>query len=271
LNVSWLGVFLVLGRLIWGDEKLGFLSGESLLDLWERVGNHLGLSVSGSIRGGVGLGELNVVVLVEGWDMVSLAGSPVIDVLLVLDGLGLSTSWGSGVRLLGGVALEGDVGGGVSLGQVLLVVGRSVVSFTATPVLDFLRIFNFLGFSTGWRLRFFVSVQLRLGLQKVAVGESALDEVEEVTDEFRLLLLTDTLEKLRVHFLLEVLVHIDFEIGLQESLFSHGDLMHVSVHAHSLDFGHHLSLRLKLGGFDLSGGSQQKESSESKFHVLLNK
>jgi len=270
LNVSWLRVFLVVSWLIWGNKQLGFLSGKSLLDLWVRVGDHLGLSLSGSIGGGVGLGKLNVLFVVS-WGMVTLAGCPVFDVLLVLDGLGLSTSWGSGVRLLGGVALEGDVGGGVSLGQVLLVVGRSVVSFTATPVLDFLRIFNFLGFSTGWRLRFFVSVQLRLGLQKVAVGESALDEVEEVTDEFRLLLLTDTLEKLRVHFLLEVLVHIDFEIGLQESLFSHGDLMHVSVHAHSLDFGHHLSLRLKLGGFDLSGGSQQKESSESKFHVLLNK
>jgi len=271
LNVSWLGVFLVLGRLIWGDEKLGFLSGESLLDLWERVGNHLGLSVSGSIRGGVGLGKLNVVVLVEGWDVVTLAGAPVFDVLLVFDGLGLSTSWGRGVSFLGGIGLKSDVGGGVSLGQVLLVVSWGVVSLTATPVFDFLRILNFLGFSTGWRLRFLVSVQLRLGLQKVAVRESALDEMEEVTNEFRFFFLADTFKKLRVHFLLEILVHINFKIGLQKSLFSHGDLMHVSVHAHSLDFGHHLSLRLKLGGFDLSGGSQQKESSESKFHVLLNK
>ena len=195
-----------------------------------------------------------------GWGTVSLAGSPVIDVLLVLDGLGLSTSWGSDI--LGGVGLESDVGGGVSLDQVeyilrpTLVEGWCFVSLTTTPVFDFLCLFNNLGFSTGWRLRFFVSVQLRLGLQKVAVGESALDEVEEVTDELSFLLLVNTFEKLGVHFLLEVLVHVDFEIALQESLFSHGDLVHVSVHAHSLDFGHHLSLRLKLGGFDLSGGSQ---------------
>ena len=56
MNVSWLGIFLVISRLIWGEEELGFLSGESLLDLWERVGDHLGLSISGRVRGGVGLG-----------------------------------------------------------------------------------------------------------------------------------------------------------------------------------------------------------------------
>ena len=145
-----------------------------------------------------------------------------------------------------------------------------MVSLAATPVFDFLFVLDSFRFSGGWRLRFLMSVQLRLGLKEVAVRESALDEVEEVSDEFGLLFLINAFEELRVHLLLKVFVDINLKIGLQKSFFSHGLLVHVGVHAHSLDFGHHLSLRLKLGGFDLGGGSQQKESSESEFHVLIN-
>ena len=104
---------------MWGDEFLGFLSSESLLDLWVGVGDHLGLSVGG--RGGISLSELNVVGVVESWGMVTLARSPVFDILLVLDGLGLSAGWGSSV--LGGVGLKSNVSGGVSLGHVELIPG----------------------------------------------------------------------------------------------------------------------------------------------------
>jgi len=96
-------------------------------------------------------------------------------------------------------------------------------------------------------------IDLRLGLEQVAVIESALNPVEEVTNELCLLALVNTLEKVGVDFLLEELVHVDLKVCLEEGLFSGTDLVHVSVHAHSFDLSHHLGLGLDLGGLGRGG------------------
>ena len=77
--------------------------------------------------------------------------------------------------------------------------------------------------------------------------ESAFNEMEEVSYELSFLLLANTFEKLRVHLFLEEFVHVNFKVSFKESLLSKSNLVHVGVHAHGLDFSHHLGLGLELG------------------------
>ena len=77
--------------------------------------------------------------------------------------------------------------------------------------------------------------------------------MEEVTYELSFVLFTNTLEELGVHLLLKELIHVDLEVSLEEGLLSQSNLMHVGVHAHGLDFSHHLSLGLELGSLGRSG------------------
>jgi len=97
-------------------------------------------------------------------------------------------------------------------------------------------------------------VNFRFSLNEVAVLESALNEVEEVSYEFCFLFFINTLEEFRIHFFLKEFIGVNFQISLKESLFSKSNLVHVGVHAHLFDFSHHLGLRLEFGG--LSRGSQ---------------
>ena len=94
--------------------------------------------------------------------------------------------------------------------------------------------FSSISFSNGWLFRF------GLGKGVSAILESALNKVEEVSNELSFMLLINFCEKFTVHLSLEELVHIGLEISLEKSLFSKSNLMHVSVHAHGFDFSLHL-------------------------------
>lgn len=80
-------------------------------------------------------------------------------------------------------------------------------SLSASPIGQILSLLSLIGVSNGWLLG------MRLGLSKgITVLESALDEVEEVTDELGFLSLIDTLEELGVHLGLEELIKIDLKV-----------------------------------------------------------
>jgi hypothetical protein len=171
--------------------------------------------------------------------VVSLS-APVLEVDNILSLLGLGTGW---ILNLSKVNL------------IVLGVGNSIISLS-TPVLNINNVFSLLSFSSSWGggLGSLLRVQLGVGLDEGAVLESALDEVEEVSDELGLLLLVDTSKKLGIHLLLEEFVHVNLEISLKEGLFSNGDLVHVSIHAHSFNLRLHLLLGLDLNS--LSGRGQ---------------
>ena len=167
--------------------------------------------------------------------------------LLLLEFLG---DFSSGIgNHLGLISVQLDEGSGLG---VVLAVGWSVDALAGAPVFYLLFVLDGLGFGSGWRLFFFkgllLHVDLRFGLEEVAVLESALDKVEEVTNKLCLVLLIDFLEKLGVHFLLEEFVHVNLEVSLNKGLLSKSYLVHVGIHAHGFDFSHHLGLRLGLGG-----------------------
>ena len=113
--------------------------------------------------------------------------------------------------------------------------GWHVVSLAATPILEVLFVFFCLALSSSWLLL--------LGLcQLVAVAEPALHKVEEVTNELALVLFTDAFEKLRVHLLLQIIVHVDLHVSFEEGLLPNGDLVHVSGHTHFFNLRQHFGL-----------------------------
>ena len=193
-----------------------------------------------------------------------------LDQFLALFLLEVSSNLGRGVGGLLGFSLGISLDLCVSLDVGFVVFVLRFNSGSVFPLFIVLSILNNLRLSGSWGgglnglLRFLVHVDFRFSLDKVAVLESALDEMEEVSNEFGLLFLINTFEEFRVHLFLKELVGVNLQIGLEESLFSKSNLVHVGVHAHGFDFGHHLGLGLELGS--LNGGSQ-KENSNRKFHV----
>lgn len=210
--------------------------------------------------------------------------APVVEVELIVSGLGLSGGWRFGLFLSGNLGLTSSldlaldsilvISGGLSGTLLLMSVGLgglSILNNTSvlievveswsnitllTPVIKLLLVLNSLLLGGSWASGGLLHVNLGLSLEQVAVVESALNPVEEVSNELSLFLLSKVFHKLRVDLLLEELVHVNFQVGLEESLLSGADLVHVGVQAHGLDLSHHLGLRLDLGGF---GRSSQKE------------
>jgi len=146
-----------------------------------------------------------------------------------------------------------NLGISLNVGAVLLVLGTGVVRVLG-PVGFVFGIDGSLGGSDGWLFSIgflfglLLHVDLRFSLNKVAVLESALDEMEKVSYELGFLLFIDFFEKLGVHLFLKELVHVNLEVSLKESLLSKSNLVHVVVHAHFFDLSHHLSLGLKFSG-----------------------
>ena len=120
------------------------------------------------------------------------------------------------------------------------------ISNTWGPVLKVLGFFSSISNSNSWLFRSSFCVNFSFCLNKIAVLESAFDKVEEVTNEFRFWSFIYTFEKFRIHFLLEELIQINFQVCFKKCLFSKSNLVHVSIHAHSFNFSLHLSLRFSL-------------------------
>jgi len=125
--------------------------------------------------------------------------------------------------------------------SVVFVMSWSQVSLFA-PVFNVNLIFSGLGLSSSWWLRFLFHVDVRFSLEKVAVLESAFDEMEEVSNKFSLGSLINTFEKFWVHLCLEIFIHIDFKVALKKGLFSQLHFVHIGVHAHGFNFSHLLLL-----------------------------
>ena len=88
-----------------------------------------------------------------------------------------------------------------------------------------------------------------MSLYQVAVLESAFNEMEEISNEFGFLGLINTFKELGVHLLLEVFVHVNLKITLEKSFFSERHFVHIGIHTHVFDFGHHLLLLGQLVSF----------------------
>ena len=204
-------------------------------------------------------------------------GGPVIESNLVLALHSLSDrrlsrlSGGDGTRVLRITILHLGL-------SVLLVESRRTITLAGAPVLKVLRILSLLR-SLSSRLGILVllcnldllsQVHLSVCLDHVAVLESALNPVEEITYELSLVHLIDALKKLGVHLLLEILVHINLKVSLEESSLAQGLGLHVSIHAHLFDLGEHLSLRFSLDSFsrvdEHEGG---KDRCELHFIVII--
>jgi len=236
LHSLWLGILVVLCWSRWLHEFISFLLGELLLDSWELIRGHSILLVNLDVR--FGLNVLGVF-MTEGVGSISLL-TPIIKVELVVSDLGVSASWGlsflSSISIALGftrlliLILVGFRGLGVcNDGTVSFqaVVGRSVRSLL-TPISQFVSILKCLRFGSSWALRGLLHIDLRFSLEQVAVVEFAFDKVEEVSNELSLLGLVELSEDIRVNFLLEKFVHINLQVGFEESFFSQANLVQVA-------------------------------------------
>jgi len=187
---------------------------------------------------GSGLGKAwSGIVSTVSWDEVSLS-TPVKFVDFVFSDLWVWATWFTGLS-----KWWSSMVGAVSWDKVSLL----------SPVIEVGLVLSFFWYGSSWWVRLLGHVQFWVSLNEVAVLESALNKVEEVSNELSLVCLIDTLEERGIHLSLEVFIHIDLEVWLQEGLFLELELVHVSVHAHGLDFGHHLLLLRELVSW---GGSQ---------------
>ena len=92
-----------------------------------------------------------------------------------------------------------------------------MVSLARSPHLHFSLVLVGLGVSGRWA----ASVNLGLGLDEaVAVLESTLGEVEEISDELGLLGFSDSLEQRGIHLLLEELIKVHLQVCLEKGLLS---------------------------------------------------
>lgn len=142
------------------------------------------------------------------------------------------------------------------------------ISDTRWPVFEILGFLSLVGLGNCWLFRCFLSVNLGFSLDKLAILESALNKVEEVSNKLSFMCFINSFKEFSVHFSLKEFIHISLEIGFKEGLFSKSNLMHVSVHAHWFNLSLHLGSWFSLESSGISR-SQKSKSSNWKFHVLF--
>lgn len=234
MHSLWLGILVVLSWSSWFNELISLLLSEGLLNSWELVRSKSLVFVSLHVSF-----RLNVfrVIMVESLGGITLL-APIIKVELIVSSLGLGGGWrfmvgvGLGLSVDLGVVLGVSLGFAVKLVSLLVsvlifvfslsicnnssvflqvVVGDGMSTLLA-PVIQLGLVFGGFRLGGSWALRSLLHVELRFGLDQVAVVELAFNPVEEVTDKLSLRLLIEVSENVRINFLLEELVHIDFQV-----------------------------------------------------------
>jgi len=232
-------IVLVLGTECWYIVAMTSSPVSEVLVVLLSLGSSSGWA--GSLSKVLSTWALSIVCLVLGiecWYVVTMTRSPIFNVLVIFLDLWISGSWALSLS---------KVWGTWALSFIVLVLCTecwNIVAMSSSPVSKVLVVLLSFWSSSGWAGWSLLGTNFSFSLNKLAILESTLNKMEEVSDERSFLCFINTFKKFRVHFLLEEFIHINFKISLKKSLLSKSNFMHVGVHAHRLNFRLHLRMTL---------------------------
>lgn len=166
------------------------------------------------------------ITVIMGWNMSSFSWSPCFVVSCVLESFANLSRWLSSFNLSFSLDIL----------SISIVMSWNMWSFSWSPCLEVSCVLESFTDLSRW----FFHVNLCFSLNKIAILESAFNEMEKVTNVLSFLHLINTFEEFWVHLLLEIFIQVNLKISFEESLLSDTDLMHIWSHAHSFNFSLHL-------------------------------